>query len=510
MTIRVALACSCALSFLAAPHTPALALDADQSNQAHWPQWRGPALNGVSGATNLPVEWSADSNIVWKTPLPAWAGSTPVIWGDRIFLTSASAAPAPEPEQPADNQTDGGQSARSPNAADELTDIIVTSLQDPPPRPEGDRPRRRPGSGGGGRRGDGRNPGGNEILLFCISRATGDILWKHHIDDGNQLHMKGNHASPSCVTDGTHVWAVTGNGTVIALDMDGRMVWSNNLQNDHGPFGLNWGYASSPLLFDGKLIIEVLHGHRTDDPSYILALNAATGEQIWKQERPTDAPAESPDAYTTPIIAHIGGQPHIVISGSDYVTGHDPATGRELWRVGGTNPQKAGNYRVVASPVCVGDMLYAPTRVRPLLAIQLSDTGAPPTLPDDSSVVWRWDERAGPDVPTPACDGERFYMVSDSGMATCLDARSGAVIWGPERTIQGNVSSSPILADGRIYFTNEEGVTAVLDAESDQFKLLAANELDGTYTLSSPATAGSNLFIRTGSHLYCIGETKAE
>jgi outer membrane protein assembly factor BamB len=505
MTIRSAVACSCAL-FLPAP--AAFAFDADQSNEAHWPQWRGPALNGVSSATNLPVEWSADSNIVWKTALPAWAGSTPVIWGDRIFLTSASAAPAPE--QPADNQSGGDQSARSSTAADELTNIIVTSLQDAPPQPEGDRPRRRPGSGGGGgRRGDGRNPGGQQILLFCISRTTGDILWQHHIDDGNQLHMKGNHASPSCVTDGQHVWALTGNGTVIALDMDGRMVWSNNLQNDHGPFGLNWGYASSPLLFDGMVIIEVLHGHRTDDPSYIVALDALTGQQKWKQERPTDAPAESPDAYTTPIIAHVGGQPHIVISGGDYVTGHDPANGKELWRVGGTNPQKAGNYRVVASPVSVGDMLYAPTRVRPLLAIQLNDS-APPALPNDASVIWRWDDRGGPDVPTPACDGERFYMVSDNGMATCLDARTGAVIWGPERTAQGNVSSSPILADGKLYFTTEDTITVVLDATGDQFKLLATNELDGTYTLSSPATAGSNLFIRTGSHLYCIGAAPAD
>lgn len=442
----------------------------DALDTVNWPQWRGPGLNGVSPATNLPVEWSAEKNIIWKTPLPHWSGSTPVIWGDRIFVMSPS-APAPRPAE---------------EAADDP--------QDQPPGGRGGR-----GGGGRGGRGGGRDPGGNDILLFCISKADGSILWRHKMDEGNQLHMKANHASPSPVTDGTHVWAVTGNGTVTALTMTGEVVWSRNLQQDYGPFGLNWGFAASPLLYEDRIIIPVLHGMRTDDPSYVVCFDALTGKELWRQERPTDAPAESPDAYTTPAVLRHGDGSQIVVSGGDYVTGHDPDSGRELWRAAGLNPGKQRNYRIVASPVVVGDLIYAPTRVRPLLALRYEGGESEPT-----TLAWKWDAQGAPDVPTPVCDGTYFYMASDNGMVTCLDARTGEVKWGPERTVQGTVSSSPILADGRIYLTNEEGVTVVL-AAGPQFRMLATNELDGSYTLSSPVTSGSRLFIRTGTHLYCIG-----
>ena len=354
-------------------------------------------------------------------------------------------------------------------------------------------------AGGRGRfGGGGRSPGGNDILLFCISRSDGSVLWNTKIDEGNALHMKGNHASPSPVTDGEHVWVVTGNGGVAALDFAGEIIWKKNLQEMYGDFGLNWGYASSPLLFEDRIIIEVLHGMRTDDPSYLVAFNKDSGDVIWKVDRPTDAPMESPDAYTTPVVIERGGSKEIVISGGDYVTGHDPATGAELWRVAGLNPQKNRMYRIIASPVAVDGMIYAPTRVRPLLAIRASE--------GDPEVAWTWEQQGSPDVPTPVCDGEYFYMINDSGMATCANAKTGETVWGPERTVSGNVSSSPVLADGKIYFTNEEGVTVVLEA-GPAFNMLAANELDGSYTLSSPTPAGEHLFVRTGTHLYCIGKT---
>ena len=261
-----------------------------------------------------------------------------------------------------------------------------------------------------------------------------------------------------------------------------------------------WGYASSPLLYNGTLIIEVLHGYRTDDPSYIVAFNATTGEEMWRQERPTDALSESPDAYTTPALLKHNGVTQIVISGGDYVTGHQPDTGKEIWRSGGLNPHQERNYRVVGSPFVVDGIIYAPTRKRPLLALRAGGTGDI----TDSHLVWKWDGAGAPDVPTPACDGTYFYMVDDRGLATCLDAKTGQVVWGPERTAQGTVSASPILADGKLYITNEYGVTTVI-AAGPTFKILATNELDGSYTLSSFAASGSQLFMRTGTHLYCIG-----
>ena len=425
-----------------------LLLIGSASAQENWPQWRGPAQNGVSKATNLPMTWSQTENIRWKTPLPWWSGGTPIIWGDRIFVPSPSGAET--------EQQDGSRTAR--------------------------------------------NPGGPKLLLICISKKDGAVLWQRELDEGNKLYRKHNNSSPSPVTDGNHVWAVTGTGVVSAFDMEGTKIWHRDLQHDYGKFGLNWGYASSPLLHDGKLIIEVLHGYKTDDPSYIVALDAITGEEQWRQERPTDAVAESPDAYTTPALLSYGGKTQIVVSGGDYVTGHDPETGKEVWRAGGLNPGKDRYYRIVASPIVVEDMIYAPTRKKPLLALRAGGAGDVTT----SNLVWKWEGPAATDVPTPICDGNYFYMVDDRGLIICLNARTGKVIWGPERTAQGTVSASPILADGKIYVINENAITTVLAADS-KYRLLATNQLDGSYTLSSPVASESQLFVRTATHLYCIG-----
>jgi len=288
----------------------------------NWPQWRGPHQNGIVDATGLPLKWSLTKNIRWKIALPSWSAATPIIWGDRVFVTSPSKAePKPAQSEPA------------------------------PAPPQGRR-----------RRGTSRGPGGAELYLFCISKQDGKVLWQRELDDKNQIHRKQNDATPSPVTDGQHVWIVTGTGVVTALDMEGKQIWKKDLQQDYGIFGLNWGYASSPLLYDGSLIIEVLHGMKTDEPSYILSLDAMSGKVNWRQERPTDAQKESPDAYTTPVLLEHGGKTQIIISGGDYVTGHDPMTGKEIWRASGLNPLRRPNYRVVGTPIINNDLIYAPTR----------------------------------------------------------------------------------------------------------------------------------------------------
>ena len=429
----------------------------------NWPQWRGPEGNGISRAVGLPVSWGLEKNIVWKTPLPSWSGGTPIIWQDRIFVTSAS-APAPKTESAQAPPVEGG--------------------------------RRRQGFGGG------RNdPGGPSLMLICVNKGDGKVLWERELDQGNRVWMKQNASSPSPVSDGKHVWVVTGTGAVTAFTLDGKEAWKRNLQKDYGNFGLNWGYASSPLLLDGKLIVEVLHGNNTDDPSYLVAFDAGTGKPVWRIERPTDAVRESPDAYTTPAVLVHEGKKQIVVSGGDYVTGHDPETGKELWRAGGLNPQRAPNYRIVASPVVKDGLIFAPSRRRPLLAVKAGGSGDVTT----THVAWTWDDRGGPDVPTPISDGKYFYMVDDSGMVTCVDAKTGKLIYGPERTGGGTVSASPLLADGKLYIINESAVTTVV-AAGPEFKVLSTNELDGDYTLSSFAVSGKNLFVRTGSNLYCIGQ----
>ncbi len=235
----------------------------------NWPQWRGPMQNGVSGETNLPVKWSATENIAWKLALPEWSGSTPIVWGDRIFLNVAEKG---------------------------------------------------------------------SLHLWCIDRVKGVPLWKQHLSGGDHREQKQNMSSPSPVTDGNQVWVMTGTGILKSFDFTGKELWTRDIQKDYGRFGLNWGYGSSPMLYEDSLYVQVLHGMRTDAPSYVLRISKANGRTIWRVERPTSARSESPDAYTTPALLRYGNTVELVITGADVVTGHDLSTGKELWRANGLNP----------------------------------------------------------------------------------------------------------------------------------------------------------------------------
>src|SRR6266404_5357957 len=288
-------------------HTLALLLlSVGAASSENWPQWRGPNLNNTSPETNLPIKWSPDENIAWKLPLPAWSGSTPIIWGDRIFL----------------------------NVADQ----------------------------------------GN-LYLWCVNRRGPKVEWKKLLGDGDHKERKQNMSSPSPVTDGKNVWVMTGTGILKGFDFSGNELWGREIQKDYGRFGLNWGYASSPLLYEDSLYVQVLHGMKTKDPSYLLRIDKKTGKTLWRVERPTNAIRESPDSYTTPTIVRQGNNVELVITGGDCVTGHDPATGKELWRANGLNPDNNPNYRIVASPVVYEGIVYAPTREKPLLAIRAGGRG---------------------------------------------------------------------------------------------------------------------------------------
>lgn len=446
---------------LAASATLALILAAPLG-ATHWPNWRGPNGDGTTTtAKNLPATWSTTENVKWKVEMPAWSGSSPTVWGDRIFLNSPSkedaSAPAPVVDAPA-----AGKKKR--------------------PAPAGV-----------------RGPGGQEILLLCLDRATGKELWRRQYDRGNDIKMKHNMSSPSPVTDGKHVWVVSGNAIVACYDFAGNQKWTFDIQKNFGKMGIQFGYGSSPLLVDGKLVFQMLQGLYTDDPCYLFALDAATGKQLWRVERPTDAEHESPDSYSTPALLVQGGKKQFVVGGADYITGHDLATGKELWRGGGLNPEKSKNFRVIASPLVKDGMIFAPTRVKPFIAFKAGGAGDITT----SHRAWMWTEKGSPDVPTPVSDGELLYMVDDQGAITCVKAKTGERVYGPENTGIGRISSSPILADGKIYFISETGETAVVQA-GPSYKLLGKNVLDGSYTLCTPAIADGEIFIRTGTHLYCV------
>ena len=338
---------------------------------------------------------------------------------------------------------------------------------------------------------------GEELSIWAVSRQDGSVLWKRSLDNRNEDKRKGNMSSPSPVTDGRSVWVMTGTGILTAFDFEGNQLWQRDLQKDYGKFGILHGYSSSPLFHDGILYVQVLHGFHTDDPSYVLAIDGTSGKNLWRVERPTDAPKEAPDAYTTPALLQGNGKAVIVISGADYVTGHEPETGAEIWRVGGLNPTRNPMQRIVASPVVVGQRIFVPSRVRPLLALS-----AAAGVEVEPQVVWSMDR--GPDVPTPVADDNYLYLLNDKGILWCLEGTTGDVVWGPERIESAVYSASPLLADGKLYATSEQGLTTVIKA-GPEFEILQQSSVD-EFTLASLAAVDGQIFLRTSEHLYCIDD----
>jgi outer membrane protein assembly factor BamB len=403
----------------------------------NWPAWRGPTHNSVSTETGLPVKWGPDENIAWKLAMPAWSGSTPIIWGDHIFLNVAG--------------------------------------------------------------GDGK------LYLWDVQRpkagsAEPKVLWKKELGDGDHKERKQNMSSPSPVTDGKNVWALTGTGSLKCFDFAGNEKWARDIQKDYGKFGLNWGYASSPTLYEDSIFVQVLHGMKTKDSPYILRIDKLTGKTLWRIERKTPAIHESPDSYSTPVVAKTADGVQLIVSGGDVLTGHDLKTGEELWRATGFNPQNNGNYRTVASSTYFDGIVYTPTRERPLQAFRVGGKGDV----TQKNLVFQFQN--GPDVPTPVTDGKYFYSINDRGIVFVLDAKTGAEIYGSQRIKPGTYSSSPILADGKIYITNEDGMTTVLKA-GPQFEILAENNL-ADYCLSTVAISEGQIFLRTTQYLYAIGKRK--
>jgi hypothetical protein len=413
---------------------------------ANWPQWRGPNSNGSSTtARNLPVTWTATENVLWRTKMPSWSAATPILWRDTVFVTSAEEG----------------------------------SLQL-----------------GGGRRGS-TEPSPDKLFLLAVNRKDGSIRWQRQIDSGNQLFRKQNSASPSPITDGTHVWIMTGNGKLTCFTLDGKEVWKRDIQADYGKFGLNHGYASTPLLYGGRLYVQVLHGMLTDDPSYVFAADRITGKTLWKVDRPTDAQSESPDNYATPQIVMVAGKPQLVISGGDYVTGHDLDSGKELWRMGGFNPTNNRANRTIASSIVIGGNVFTTsTRGRPFIGFRAGGSG------DITGKNELWTNNLGADVPTPTTDGTHIYVLVDNGILNCLEAATGNVVYQGQRIERGTYSSSPLLADGKIYCINEEGTTTVVKA-GPVFEILGVSKLDN-HTLASPVAVDNQIFVRTADYLYCF------
>jgi outer membrane protein assembly factor BamB len=415
----------------------------------NWPRWRGPESNGVSRETGLTVAWSEGQGVgvVWKCPLPEWGNSTPVVWNDAIFLTS---------------QTDDGQ-----------------------------------------------------LLLVKISKASGKIQWTRQVGSGKtevvkQLRKTGearrhqkfpevqNYASPSCATDGEVVVAHFGNGDLAVYDFDGNQLWHRNLQKDYGEYTIWWGHANSPELYQDLVISICLQDSCADlpgvpSPSYVVAHDKRTGKERWKVLRKTEAQAESCDAYITPLLWNRGKHTELVVMGGLLLDAYDPRTGMRLWYL----PGLVGN-RVITGPMAAGELLFVTQGMRQaLLAIKPCGDGQR-TRED---IVWKLDQGT-PDSPTPTVWGDLLFLVSDNGVARCLDTASGRLLW--KERLKGDYRASPLAAEGRVYFLNMKGLTTVV-AATPRFNRLTENQLDDA-TVASPVTSDGRIFIRGHKWLYCIAK----
>lgn len=419
----------------------------DQAKDQNWHQWRGPAATGVSTTAQPPVKWSVDKNIRWKVAIQGQGNSTPIIWGNKVFLLTA----------------------------------INTKIVDPKlPKPE-DQPKRVFGI---------TFPNTQyKFVVVCLDRKTGQEIWRQTArqyipHEGH--HRDADFASASPVTDGQRLYCWFGSAGLYCYDLDGKKLWQRDLGKAH--MGASLGEGCSPVLHDGKLVIVRDHKRQ----STIEVLNAMTGETEWKRDR------EEGNAWATPRVLKHSGRTQVVTAASNMIRSYDLKDGSIIWQCSGLT----GN--VTPCPVVEGDVIYCMSGYKgySVMALPLAATG---DISDTERILWKKD-RGTPYVASPLLyDGLLFFNQSNQGIWTCLDAETGKTVMDRTR-LPGisNLYSSPVGAAGRMYVTGRDGTTLVLK-RSDKLEVLATNKLGETMN-ASPALAGNQLFLRGRRHVYCIAQ----
>ncbi|MHC4560364.1 MAG: outer membrane protein assembly factor BamB family protein [Planctomycetota bacterium] len=415
-----------------------------------WPHWRGPYFNGSTDEKDLPSSWSQTEGVVWSVDLASASAATPIIWKDKLFLSGVDS----------DRDT---------------------------------------------------------LLAMCFDRTSGKLLWQHDVAKGIRQDNRSTYAASSPVTDGKIVVFFYANGDLVCFDLNGRRQWKRNLHDDYGEFAFQWTFASSPTLFNDRLYVQVLQrdvparGHGMKDKkneSYILAMEPATGKTLWRQIRPSEARAESREAFTTPIPFSFKGNQQLLVVGGDALTGHDLETGKELWRWGTWNPRRITHWRLVPSPVAGEDIvLVCAPKNDPIYAIQPRGAG----VYDDSVIAWvsRDVREISSDVPTPAFFDGDFFVLSD--LRKCLsrvELRTGKVKWTIQTPGRAKYEASPLAADGKVYLINHAGEAAVIDAANGNvLKVIPMDKPSGGEVVrASISAAHGHLFIRTTRRLYCVNK----
>jgi outer membrane protein assembly factor BamB len=377
----------------------------------------------VTEDRGAPLTWSATENVAWKAPLVGTGTSNPIVWQDCVFLTASS----------------------------------------------------------------GRDQG--ELHVICFDRDSGRERWHQTLwgTAPTLFYPKNGMAGPSPITDGKNLWAFFASGDVFCFDLDGGLLWQRSLAEEYGPFENRFAATSSPLLYEGLLIVQCDHY----GSSYLVAIDAATGANRWKADRPDawlswSSPQLVPVADTEEPAKH-----ELVVCGSEQMHGYDPRSGERLWTVRGLARE------CVPTPVLAGGLIISdsgPNGVH--IAVRPGGRGDV----TDTHVVWR-NERNTSFVPSPIVVGPRYYLAEDKGILSCLDVKTGDMLW--RKRLGGKFTASPVAVAGRIYFTDEAGVTLVVDAAAEEFTELARNEI-GEDVHASSAVAQGRFFLRTAKHLVCL------
>src|SRR5262245_6662748 len=392
---------------------------ADEGEGAkYWPRWRGPSGQGLATGSGYPDTWSATQNVAWKVAVPGSGNSSPIVWGDRIFLTTAY-----------DN--------------------------------------------------------GRRMSIVAFRRSDGQKQWEVFAPEGKSPygnHYKNGFASATAATDGQRVYASFGARGLVAVDMDGKVVWHRDL----GRMDAYHGTAGSPLLYKDRLI---LYQDQFND-SFVAAFDTRTGRELWRTKRDAQV------GWGTPIAVRVGDHDEIIVSSQWTVRAYNPDSGAELWNCKGTTDE------VIPTPVVGYGMVFCSSgRAGPTLAIRPGGKGDVTR----THVAWT-SPRGSPFVPSPILYGEHLYMINDmASIVTCLEAMTGKVLWQGRLGVaqREGFSASPVAVDGKVFFTNDDGETFVLKA-GPAFEMLHVNKLDEA-TLATPALVDGRWYIRTNRSLYAIG-----
>ncbi|MGE0104844.1 MAG: PQQ-binding-like beta-propeller repeat protein [Blastocatellales bacterium] len=418
----------------------------------NWPQWRGPNGLGVSALSDLPAEWSAETNIRWKTEIPGRGHSSPIVWGNRIFLSASIEGEVIEGAKPIGHIRRG-------------------------------EPFIHPDSVAGNRH--------HTLKAICIDRDTGRILWERTSYEGRVLddrHRKNTYASSTPVTDGKHVYFFFEAEGLYCYDFDGKLIWKTSAGRI-AKMGL--GHGVSPVLHENLIILQCDQEDGGTDVSFLAALDKRTGKEVWRVLR------DHRKTWATPLIVRHDNRTELIASGAETVISYDPLTGKELWRCEGVRGH------AIPSTVAGFGMVFVSAGYpsKRAMGIRLGGSG---DLTGTPHVAWSFDKGTAY-VPSPILYGDHLYLVSDKGILTCLNARTGEVVYeGGRVPVPATFTASPVAYDGKILLTSEDGETFVIKA-GPKHEVIRSNAL-GEPVYASPAISDGRIYIRGEKHLYCIGK----